>query len=59
MAANWWVSTQRKHWLFTKEKLADIRASLDAVDAKSVAQFPLPEKRLLNIYFNTRWSPSP
>ncbi|KAK3485092.1 RNA polymerase II holoenzyme cyclin-like subunit [Neurospora crassa] len=52
MAANYWESTQRKHWLFTKDELAAMRAKLEAEDSNLVALFPLPQLRHLNIYFN-------
>ncbi|KAJ5106748.1 hypothetical protein N7456_003423 [Penicillium angulare] len=52
MAANYWASTQRRHWLFTREKLADIRDGLRERDKVTHSQFPLPDQRLLNIYFN-------
>ncbi|KAL4951836.1 cyclin-like protein [Aspergillus filifer] len=52
MAANYWASTQRKHWLFTRERLAEIRDGFKEKDKNAHAQFPLPDQRLLNIYFN-------
>ncbi|KAN0079077.1 Cyclin-like protein [Elaphomyces granulatus] len=52
MAANFWASTQRRHWLFSKEKLAEIRDNLTERDKLAHSQFPLPDSRLLNIYFN-------
>ncbi|KAK3397106.1 cyclin-like protein [Sordaria brevicollis] len=58
MAANYWESTQRKHWLFTKDELAAMRAKLEAEDPNLVASFPLPQLRHLNIYFNQRSSPT-
>jgi cyclin C len=54
MAANYWTSTQRRHWLFSREKLADIRGALREKDKVAHSQFPLPDQRLLNIYFNQR-----
>lgn len=51
MAADYWASTQRRHWLFTREKLADAR---EKAKEKVPSQFPLPDQRLLNIYFNQR-----
>lgn len=54
MAANYWASTQRRHWLFTREKLADLREKLRQQDMVSHTQFPLPDQRLLNIYFSQR-----
>ncbi|OJJ51161.1 hypothetical protein ASPZODRAFT_163027 [Penicilliopsis zonata CBS 506.65] len=52
MAANYWVSTQRRHWLFSREGLVDVREKLREKDKLSHTQFPLPDQRLLNIYFN-------
>ncbi|KAL2808998.1 cyclin-like protein [Aspergillus granulosus] len=52
MAANYWASTQRRHWLFTRERLAEIRESLREKDKVAYSQFPLPDQRLLNIYFS-------
>jgi cyclin C len=54
MAANYWASTQRKNWLFTRERLAEIRENFKEKDKASHTQFPLPDQRLLNIYFNQR-----
>jgi hypothetical protein len=54
MAANYWTSTQRRHWLFSREKLAEIRDALREKDKAAHSQFPLPDQRLLNIYFNQR-----
>lgn len=54
MAANYWASTQRRHWLFSREKLAEIRDRLREQDKVTHSQFPLPDQRLLNIYFNQR-----
>ncbi|KAL2829296.1 cyclin-like protein [Aspergillus cavernicola] len=52
MAANYWASTQRRHWLFTRERLAEIRESFKEKDKTAHSQFPLPDQRLLNIYFS-------
>ncbi|GAD91747.1 RNA polymerase II holoenzyme cyclin-like subunit [Paecilomyces variotii No. 5] len=52
MAANYWASTQRRHWLFSREQLAEIRENLKEKDKLAHQQFPLPDSRLLNIYFN-------
>lgn len=54
MAANYWASTQRRHWLFTREKLAEIREIFREGDKVAHSQFPLPDQRLLNIYFSQR-----
>ncbi|KAJ9293273.1 hypothetical protein DTO271G3_7996 [Paecilomyces variotii] len=52
MAANYWASTQRRHWLFSRERLTEIRESLKEKDKLAHQQFPLPDLRLLSIYFN-------
>ncbi|KAL4923984.1 cyclin-dependent protein serine/threonine kinase regulator SSN8 [Aspergillus undulatus] len=52
MAANYWASTQRKHWLFTRERLAEIRDGFKEKEKTAHSQFPLPDQRLLNIYFS-------
>ena len=51
MAANYWDSSQRKHWTFTKKELADMRKALENEHQQLVSQYPLPDRRLLNIYF--------
>ncbi|KAK0634738.1 RNA polymerase II holoenzyme cyclin-like subunit [Bombardia bombarda] len=52
MAANYWESTQRRHWQFTKDELAAMRQRLEDEDPGLVQSFPLPPLRHLNIYFN-------
>lgn len=54
MSANYWESTQRKHWLFTKEQLGSMRQKLEDDNAELVRMFPLPQPRHLAIYFNQR-----
>lgn len=54
MSANYWESTQRQYWLFTKDQLASMRQKLDDDNAELVRMFPLPEQRHLAIYFNQR-----
>ncbi|KAK3372760.1 cyclin-C [Lasiosphaeria ovina] len=57
MAANFWESTQRKHWLFTKDELATVRQRLEDEDPANLAQtFVLPDIRLVNMYLNTMMS---
>lgn len=55
MAANYWVSTQRRHWMFTREHLAEIREGLWARDKDSSHQVQLPDMRIINIYLKDRW----
>jgi cyclin C len=51
MAANYWNSSQRKYWTFTKKELAEMRKSLENENQQLVSQYPLPDLRLLSIYF--------
>lgn len=52
MAANYWASTQRRHWQFSRETLADIRQKLEDDDRALVQQYPLPDRRLLSQFFS-------
>ncbi|THV44064.1 hypothetical protein BGAL_0747g00050 [Botrytis galanthina] len=52
MAANYWESSQRKHWQFTREQLEDLRSKLEDEDQALVQAYPLPQLRHLSIYFN-------
>ncbi|KAI1343773.1 cyclin-C [Xylariaceae sp. FL0016] len=52
MAANYWESTQRRFWQFTKEELAQMREKLEEDEQNLVQMFPLPNQRHLYIYFN-------
>lgn len=54
MAANYWASTQRRHWQFSRETLADIRQKLEDDDRALVQQYPLPDRRLLSQFFSQR-----
>ncbi|KAG5922527.1 RNA polymerase II holoenzyme cyclin-like subunit [Claviceps africana] len=52
MSANYWESTQRRHWFFSKDELAATRQKLDDDNIEFVRMFPLPQPRHLAIYFN-------
>ena len=54
MAANYWASTQRRHWQFTRETLSQVRQKLEDGDHALVQQYSLPDRRLLSIFFNLR-----
>jgi cyclin-C len=54
MAANYWESTQRRFWQFSKQELADLREKLEVEEENLVKTFPLPQLRHLSIYFNQR-----
>lgn len=54
MSANYWESTQRRHWLFTKDQLNAMRAKLEEDNAELGRMFPLPQPRHLYIFFNQR-----
>jgi len=56
MAANYWESSQRRHWQFTKMELAELREQLEDEDQKLVQAYPLPQLRHLSIYFNQQVS---
>ena len=59
MAANYWISTQRLHWRFTREELLDTREVLEEQDRVSVQQYALLDRRLLSIFFKERRFPLP
>ncbi|KAL9103904.1 MAG: hypothetical protein Q9163_001097 [Psora crenata] len=52
MAANYWASTQRRHWQFSRQNLAEIRQRLEERERQLIQQYPLPDLRLLSIFFN-------
>lgn len=54
MAANYWASTQRRYWHFSRETLAEIRQKLEEDDRALVQQYPLPDRRLLSNFFSLR-----
>lgn len=54
MAANYWESTQRRFWQFSKDELAQMREELEKSEQNLVQSFPLPRRTHLNIYFNQR-----
>ena len=54
MSANYWESTQWRHWQFTKDEVAGFRQKLEEENAELIQMFPLPSHRHLNIYFNQR-----
>lgn len=54
MAANYWESTQRRYWQFTKEELAAMRQKLEDEEPDLVQMFSLPQLRHINIYLNQR-----
>lgn len=54
MAANYWESTQRRFWQFSKDELAQMREKLQNEEHTLIQMFPLPQWRHLNIYINQR-----
>ncbi|KAI1780630.1 cyclin-C [Hypoxylon cercidicola] len=56
MAANYWESTQRRFWQFSKDELAQMREDLEKSDQALVQMFPLPRRTHLNIFFNQQIS---
>ena len=54
MAANYWASTQRENWTFTPEKLLDLRDDLEKQYAKTLEQWPYPDRRLMFIFLRDK-----
>jgi len=54
MAANYWDSTQRTFWSFSRERLADIRDNVEVQNAKVVEQYPYPDRRLMFIFIREK-----
>lgn len=54
MAANYWDSTQAKHWTFTKAELASLRSGLAQANPQLHAKYPLPDPRHLSIYIQNQ-----
>ncbi|MCJ1369027.1 RNA polymerase II holoenzyme cyclin-like subunit [Loxospora ochrophaea] len=52
MAANYWASTQRHFWQTNRDTLSEIRQKLEDGDRSLMQQYPLPDRRLLSIFFN-------
>ncbi|KAL8732495.1 MAG: hypothetical protein Q9166_002709 [cf. Caloplaca sp. 2 TL-2023] len=52
MAANYWASTQRSHWRFSRIELQDLRQNLENEDHILTQQYALPDRRLLSIFYN-------
>ncbi|KAF2456903.1 RNA polymerase II holoenzyme cyclin-like subunit [Lineolata rhizophorae] len=50
MAANYWASSQRLHWTFTKPGLAETRRQMEENEKALHKQYPLPEQRLISIF---------
>jgi cyclin C len=59
MAANYWESTQRAHWQFTKAELANMRSKQEEEDKFLVMTYPLPQLRHISIFLNARKLPCP
>jgi cyclin-C len=54
MASNYWESTQKKHWFFTKDALAECRYETEKENAKIIEQHPLPDRRLMFIFIKDK-----
>lgn len=57
MAANYWDSTQSRFWTFTKDELVALREQQQQANTDLVTKYPLPDDRLMNIYFQQRECP--
>ena len=53
MAANYWDSTQAKFWTFTKAELTELRKQLLEHNQHIYTKYPLPDRRLINIYIQS------
>ncbi|KAF2018710.1 C/H/G cyclin [Aaosphaeria arxii CBS 175.79] len=51
MASSYWESTQRKFWTFSKQQLNTERRKIEDSERNLVNMYPLPDRRLLSIYF--------
>jgi hypothetical protein len=58
MAANYWTSSQRRNFTFTKPQLEAMRKKMDESEQALIEKYPLPDRRLMNIYFSIRKRPS-
>ncbi|KAI3320579.1 RNA polymerase II holoenzyme cyclin-like subunit [Xylariaceae sp. AK1471] len=56
MAANYWESSQRRCWQFSKDELGQMRDKLEESEQGLVQLYPLPPPRHLSIYFNQQLS---
>ncbi|KAL8673027.1 MAG: hypothetical protein Q9168_002550 [Polycauliona sp. 1 TL-2023] len=52
MAANYWASTQRLHWQFSKAELQDTLQQLENEEPSLTQQYPMLDRRLLSIFYN-------
>ncbi|KAL8945496.1 MAG: hypothetical protein Q9183_008068, partial [Haloplaca sp. 2 TL-2023] len=52
MAANFWASSQRLHWQFSRAELQELRVKIESENPDTAQQFPLPKRCLLSIFFN-------
>ncbi|KAL9014126.1 MAG: hypothetical protein Q9173_001217 [Seirophora scorigena] len=52
MAANFWSSTQKLYWQFSKTEIQEMRQQLESDESAISQQYPLPDRRLLSIFFN-------
>lgn len=54
MAADYWKSSQYKHWTFTRNELADIREEIESQHSALVKAQPFPDRRLMFIFLRDR-----
>jgi cyclin-C len=54
MASNYWTSTQRQNWFFSRDKLAKLRDELDEQNAKVIELHPTPDRCLFFIFLKDR-----
>jgi cyclin-C len=54
MAANYWSSTQKSNWTFSRDKLADLRDEQEKQHSQLITQHPYPDRRLMFIFLRDR-----
>lgn len=54
MAADYWSSTQHRHWLFPQAILSSMLQNVEDENRQLVQKFPLPERLHLSIFLNSR-----
>lgn len=54
MAADYWRSTSRRHWLFEPHEVAAYRLDTEDLHSKTIEMCPLPDRRLVFIFIKDR-----
>lgn len=54
MAADYWRSTSRRHWLFEPHEIVEYREDMEELYSKMIELCPLPDRRLVFIFIKDR-----